>query len=166
MKILDVPQAGKCGVIVGQGGRYGQLSIPTRLSTVPTALRSSSPRCGLPVASPSQGIPVQFSPLRAHAARRVFSRSPRAILLSQAPLHGIATVAPRYCYGTTPDPLRMSLLHISSAKRLIVAFLPYETLSSLLFETWHNWVKPLVVAFIVVLCLCKARASTLAHTDG
>jgi len=41
-----------------------------------------------------------------------------------------------------------------------------KPLSSLLFETWHNWVKPLVVAFIVVLCLCKAPAFTLAHTDG
>ena len=37
MKILDVPQAGKCGVIVGQGGRYGQvrraLAIPTNPRT-------------------------------------------------------------------------------------------------------------------------------------
>jgi hypothetical protein len=43
MKILDVPQAGKCGVIVGQGGRYGQvrraLAIPTNPRTVSQMLQ-------------------------------------------------------------------------------------------------------------------------------
>ena len=111
---------------------------PTRLCSVPAAPRSASPSSGSLVASPRQGTPVHISPRRALPARRglcppPLGHLPSAIchtlpmLLSQAPLHGIATVAPRYCYGTTPDPLRMSPLHISSAKRLIVAFLPYET---------------------------------------
>jgi hypothetical protein len=43
MKILDVPQAGKCGVIVGQGGRYGQvrraLAIPTNPRSTPQMLQ-------------------------------------------------------------------------------------------------------------------------------
>jgi len=109
------------------GSASKNLLTPTRLCSVPTAPRSSSPSCGSSVASPRQGTPVHIPPLRALPARRDCSRSPSPILPSQAPLHGIATVAPRYCYGTTPAPFRMCLSHNSSAKRLFIAFRPYET---------------------------------------
>ena len=46
MKILAVPPAGKCGVIVGQGGRYGQvgraLAIPTHPRPQPPMLQRNS----------------------------------------------------------------------------------------------------------------------------
>jgi len=39
MKILDVPSTGKRGVVVGQGGRYGQVS---RILAIPTNPRSAA----------------------------------------------------------------------------------------------------------------------------
>jgi hypothetical protein len=39
MKVLDVPSTGKRGVVVGQGGRYGQVS---RILAIPTNPRSTA----------------------------------------------------------------------------------------------------------------------------
>jgi len=47
MTILDIPQAGKRGLTVSQGGRYGQISRALVILSAPPASSAPPPRSAL-----------------------------------------------------------------------------------------------------------------------
>ena len=51
MKILDIPQCGKLGTIVGQGGRFGQIRRTLAIPSNPQTPDQTSVRAALTVAA-------------------------------------------------------------------------------------------------------------------